>query len=121
MPKLRAGVLALLIALGGCAPLPREFYKVSGVQSIDHGQMLGVSIGMRRGDARAALLRHPSSRFLSSETCRDYPASHQMCEGATETDHYRIEGAFGVGLIDLQVRDDHIVRIIWTRSGYELI
>jgi hypothetical protein len=118
---LRTGSLALLLALGACAPLPLAFREGAGVQAIDHGQRFGVSIGMDRGVARAAILKHPASHFIGSEKCRDYPASHQLCDGATESDRFRIDGVFGAGLVVLQVRDDHIVRIIWTMTGYELI
>jgi len=110
-----------LFALGACAPLPLGFREGVGARSIDHGQKFGVSIGMERGAARAAMLEHPASHFIGSETCRDYPASHQLCAGATESDRYRIDGVFGAGLVVLQVRDDQIVRIIWTMNGYELI
>ncbi len=121
MPMRQTGTLVLLLGIAGCAPLPIAFTQGAGVRSIDHGQVLGVSIGMERGAARAALLKWPASYFTFSEKCRDYPASHQMCDGATETDHYRIDGIFGAGLVDLHVRDNHIVRIIWTMNGYELL
>lgn len=121
MSMLRTGSLALLLALGACAPLPLAFREGAGVQSIDHGQKFGVLIGMERGAARAAMLKHPASHFIGSEKCRDYPASHQLCDGATETDHYRIDGVFGAGLVDFQIRDDRVVRIRWAMNGYELI
>jgi len=110
-----------LLALGACAPLPLGFREGAGVQSIDHGQRFGVAIGMERGAARAAMMKHPASHFIGSEKCRDYPASHQLCDGVTESDRYRIDGVFGAGLVDLQVRGGRIVRIIWAMSGYELI
>ncbi len=118
---MRAGFLAVLLALGACAPLPLAFREGAHTQSIDHGQKFGVSIGMERGAARAAMSKHPASHFIGSEKCRDYPASHQMCDGATETDHYRIDGIFGTGLVDFQIRDDRVVRVRWTTNGYEWI
>jgi hypothetical protein len=97
------------------------FSEGQGIHSIDHGQRLGVAIGMERRAAHIAMLRHPASHFIFSEKCRDYPASKEMCNGATETDHYRIDGIFGAGHVDLHVRDDHIVRIIWVMIGYEFV
>jgi hypothetical protein len=121
MSMLRAGALSLLLGFAGCAPLPMSFARGPGVQSIDHGQMFGVSIGMDRAAARVALLKNPGSHFTRSEKCRDYPASHEMCDGATETDHFRMDGIFDKGLVDLYVRDDHIVRMNWAKIGYELM
>jgi hypothetical protein len=121
MSALRAGAMTFLFALGSCAPLPLAFNGKAGTQSIDHGRRFGVEIGMERGAARLALLKNRASHFAFSEKCRDYPASHQMCDGATDTDHFRIDGILGTGIVDLNVRDDHVVRIIWVMHGYEII
>jgi len=116
-----APALALLLGVAACAPLPLAFRQGAGVQTIDHGQRFGVSIGMSRSAARVAMLKLPASHFINSEKCRDYPASHEMCNGATDTDLYRIDGIFGTGIVGLQVLDDHIVRITWSMEHYELV
>jgi len=121
---LKSWLILTTIALIATAPaahaqfLPRGFDD--GVHTIQHGEQFGVTIGMQRADARKVLQKHWNIHFESTTPCREGPYEERDCFGAQDKDYYKVSGDILGGVIELYVKDDHVVAMTWWRHAMDL-
>ncbi len=79
-----------------------------------------MTIGMSRDDARHSLQKHWNIRFQGTAPCHEGPYEERDCFGAQDIDYYNVTGDILGGVIELYVRDGHVVAMTWWRHAMDL-